>query len=43
MDEMLRHVEEHAPLEACGILAGKNDRVEKVIFVLTRHKVPHDT
>jgi proteasome lid subunit RPN8/RPN11 len=32
-DEMLRHVEEHAPLEACGLLAGKNDTVQNVIPV----------
>jgi len=31
--EMLKHVQEHVPLEACGLLAGKNDRVEKVIPV----------
>lgn len=32
-DEMLRHVINHAPLEACGLLAGKNGWVEKVIPV----------
>ncbi len=32
-DEMLRHVDQQVPLEACGLLAGKNDRVEKVIVV----------
>jgi [CysO sulfur-carrier protein]-S-L-cysteine hydrolase len=31
--EMLNHVESHAPLEACGVLAGKQERVEKVILV----------
>jgi proteasome lid subunit RPN8/RPN11 len=31
--EMLEHVSRHAPLEACGLLAGKNDQVEKVILV----------
>jgi proteasome lid subunit RPN8/RPN11 len=31
--EMLEHVDGHAPLEACGLLAGKDDRVEKVILV----------
>ena len=31
--EMFRHVEYDAPLEACGLLAGKNARVEKVIKV----------
>jgi [CysO sulfur-carrier protein]-S-L-cysteine hydrolase len=31
--EMLEHVERQVPLEACGLLAGKNDLVEKVIPV----------
>ena len=31
--QMLTHVDEHVPREACGLLAGKNDRVEKVIPV----------
>jgi proteasome lid subunit RPN8/RPN11 len=31
--EMLVHVDQHAPLEACGLLAGQHDRVEKVISV----------
>lgn len=31
--EMLQHVELNAPLEACGLLAGKNDSVEKVLLV----------
>ena len=31
--EMRDHVAVHSPLEACGLLAGKKDRVEKVIFV----------
>lgn len=30
---MLDYVQQHAPLESCGLLAGKNDLVEKVIFV----------
>ena len=32
-EEMLVHVDQHTPLEACGLLAGKQDRVEKVIPV----------
>ena len=32
-NEMLEHVDGQVPLEACGLLAGKNDRVEKVIVV----------
>jgi len=31
--EMLEYVEQNTPLESCGLLAGKNDRVEKVILV----------
>jgi [CysO sulfur-carrier protein]-S-L-cysteine hydrolase len=31
--EMLEHVSQHAPLEACGLLAGREARVEKVIPV----------
>jgi [CysO sulfur-carrier protein]-S-L-cysteine hydrolase len=31
--EMLQHVEHNAPLEACGLLAGKNGSVEKVLPV----------
>ena len=30
---MLEHVDSHLPLEACGLLAGKQNRVEKVIPV----------
>lgn len=38
--EMLTHVNRHAPLEACGLLAGKSDRVEKVIFVRNQTQSP---
>ena len=31
--EILAYVQQHAPLEACGLLAGKDGRVENVIFV----------
>jgi proteasome lid subunit RPN8/RPN11 len=34
--EMLEHVKQHVPLEACGLLAGKHERVEKVIPVTNR-------
>lgn len=37
---MLRHVQQHAPLEACGLLAGKNDRVEEVILVRNQAESP---
>jgi|SRR5215213_7629536 [CysO sulfur-carrier protein]-S-L-cysteine hydrolase len=38
--EMLEHVERNAPLEACGLLAGKDDRVEKVIIVRNQRQSP---
>jgi proteasome lid subunit RPN8/RPN11 len=38
--EMLEHVDQHAPLEACGLLAGKDDRVEKVILVRNQAQSP---
>jgi proteasome lid subunit RPN8/RPN11 len=30
---MIDHVSAHAPLEACGLLAGKNDRVERIFEI----------
>lgn len=33
VQEIVDHVSAGAPLEACGLLAGNNDRVEKVLFV----------
>ena len=33
LDIMRAHVESHAPLEACGMLAGKNNSVEKVLLI----------
>lgn len=30
---MLEYVRSHAPLESCGLLAGKNSKVEKIFFV----------
>jgi proteasome lid subunit RPN8/RPN11 len=38
--EMLDHVQRHVPLEACGLLAGKQDRVEKVIAVRNQAQSP---
>ncbi|HSK88079.1 MAG TPA: M67 family metallopeptidase [Anaerolineales bacterium] len=38
--EMLDHVDQQMPLEACGLLAGKNDRVEKVILVRNQAQSP---
>lgn len=39
-DEMLEHVKSHVPLEACGLLAGKNDQVEKVMLVRNQAQSP---
>src|ERR1700752_1364349 len=38
--EMRDHVARHIPLEACGLLARKNDRVEEVIFVQNQAQSP---
>jgi len=37
---MLHHVEENAPLESCGLLAGNHARVEKVILVRNQAQSP---
>ena len=37
---MLQYVAEHVPLEACGVLAGKNGQVEKVLPVRNRVQSP---
>ena len=37
---MLDYVEQNTPLESCGLLAGKNDRVEKVILVRNQAQSP---
>ena len=34
------HVNTHAPLEGCGLLAGKNGRVEKVLIVRNQAQSP---
>lgn len=39
-DEMLELVKGHAPLEACGLLAGRNKWVEKVIPVRNQVQSP---
>ncbi len=38
--EMLAYVDRHAPLEACGLLAGKNGWVEKVILIRNQAQSP---
>ena len=37
---IIDHAEIHAPLESCGLLAGKEDRVEKVLFVRNQAQSP---
>ena len=36
LQEMIAYVDQHAPLEACGLLAGKEARAEKMIGVLNQ-------
>lgn len=38
--EMLTYVDGQAPLEACGLLAGNSERVEKVIIVRNQAQSP---
>jgi proteasome lid subunit RPN8/RPN11 len=38
--EMFHHVDQQVPLEACGLLAGKNDQVERVILVRNQAQSP---
>ena len=38
--QMLHHVDRHIPLEACGLLAGIDNRVEKVIEVRNQAQSP---
>jgi proteasome lid subunit RPN8/RPN11 len=38
--EMLEHVDGQAPLEACGLLAGRNGEVEKVLLVPNQAQSP---
>ena len=37
---MLAHIEQNAPLEACGLLAGTGSQVEKVILVRNQAQSP---
>ena len=40
LQNMLDHAVGHAPLEACGLLAGKNLKVEKVIEIRNQAESP---
>ena len=37
---MLEHIHRHAPLEACGLLAGKDNQVERVILIRNQAQSP---
>ena len=39
-EAVLAHVESQSPLEACGLLAGENEQVEKVILVRNQAQSP---
>ncbi len=39
-DAMRAHAQMHAPLEACGLLAGKGDSVEKVFLIANQARSP---
>jgi len=40
LNEMIAYVKQHLPLEACGLLAGKKDRAEKMIGVWNQAQSP---
>lgn len=40
VQEIVEYVNAHTPLEACGLLVGKNDRVEKVLLVKNQAQSP---
>ncbi|MBM3124290.1 MAG: M67 family metallopeptidase [Chloroflexi bacterium] len=40
LDEMIEHVDRCAPIEACGLLAGRDSRVDCVITVRNREQSP---
>jgi len=40
LQSMIEYVDSHAPLEACGLLAGRDARVEKIFFVQNQAQSP---
>ena len=40
LQKMITHVDNHAPLEACGLLAGRDSTVESVIVVQNQAQSP---
>jgi proteasome lid subunit RPN8/RPN11 len=41
LQSMIQYVNLHAPLEACGLLAGENATVKKIFFVQNQAKSPN--
>ena len=40
LQDLIKYVDQHLPLEACGVLAGKEARAEKMIGVLNQAQSP---
>ena len=40
LQNMVTYVESHAPLESCGLLAGRDSQVEKIFFVQNQAQSP---
>jgi proteasome lid subunit RPN8/RPN11 len=40
LQDLIKYVDQHLPLEACGVLAGKAARAEKMIGVLNQAQSP---
>lgn len=40
LQNIIEYVDSHAPLEACGLMAGRNARVEKIFFVQNQAQSP---
>ena len=40
LQRLIEYVEKQAPLEACGLLAGRNAKVEKIFFVQNQAQSP---
>ena len=40
LQKMIAHIDSHAPLEACGLLAGRDSKVESVLEVTNQAQSP---
>jgi proteasome lid subunit RPN8/RPN11 len=40
LQDMIAYVDSHAPLESCGLLAGRDSQVEKIFFVQNQAQSP---